>query len=54
MGWEQASLDPKDHGFSSPNAFDVDNQVKANNYNLEHYIDKEDLKIDFAEELEKK
>ena len=45
LGWEQALLDPIDRGSSDPDAFDVNNRVKANNYDLEYYIANKNLKL---------
>ena len=53
LGQKQALLDLADCGFSGMDAFDVENHVEMSNYKLEHYIDKENLKVDFTEELEK-
>ena len=51
LGWEQALLDLTAHDFSGLNAFNVANQVEVNNYELEYYISKKNLKVDFVEEL---
>ena len=42
-----------DSGFSGFDAFDVENRVEVNNYNPDYYTDKENLKVDFVEELDK-
>ena len=51
LGWEQALLNPKARDFTDPEAFGVSNKVETNNYDLEHYISKENLVVDFAEKL---
>ena len=51
LGWELALLDSAACIFSSPDAFDAANQVEVNNYELECYISKENLEVDFVKEL---
>lgn len=51
LGWEQALLDPLVHNFFDPKAFDAVNRVESNNYNLDYYVTKENLGVNFAEKL---
>lgn len=52
LGLEQALLDPLAREFFDPKAFDAVNQVESSNYDLDYYVTKENLRVDFAEELE--
>ena len=52
LGWEQALLYPVQWSFSSLEDYDNLNRVENNNYDLEYYVSKENLGVDFAEELD--
>ena len=52
LGWEHAILDPSTCHFFGPQAFDPANRVESNNYDLDHYVTKKGLGVDFAEELD--
>ena len=38
--------------FSSPEDYDNLNQVESNNYDLEYYVSKENLGVNFTKELD--
>ena len=52
LGWEQALLDPLAHDFSGLEACDAMNQVESNNNDLDYYVTKENLEVDFVEDLD--
>ena len=51
LGSEQALLDPLQWSFSGPVDYDNLNRVKSNNFDLEYYATKENLGVDFIDEL---
>ena len=52
MGWEHALLDSKSCDFFDLEAFDATNKVETKNYDLEYYVSKENLGVEFVEELD--
>ena len=52
LTWEQALLDPLLRNFIGPEDYDKLNRVECNNYNLEYYAAKENLGVDFTDELD--
>ena len=51
LGSEQALLDPLQWSFSGPVDYDNLNRVKSNNSDLDYYATKENLGVDFIDEL---
>ena len=52
LGWEQGLLDPSTQIFSGPEEYDALNKIERKNYDLDHYMSKENLAVTFVEELE--
>ena len=54
LGWEQALLDPSARVFSGPEEYNALNKVESKNYDLDHYVLKENLAVTFVKELKEK
>ena len=52
LGQEQALLDPSARVFVVPDDYDALNQIENKNCDLEYYVSKENLIVNFVEELE--